>query len=700
MVNSTVVATLTIYVNSAIGNDANAGTRLNPYKTITRALKVTTTPKMIQLAPGTYSTASGEVFPLIIPVGVLVVGHEATKGQDIVISGSGKYKSESFGVQNTTLVLLNDAHLMGITLTNPTEKGTGVWIESTSPTLANNTFLKCGREAVFVSGTAKPLIQDNVFVQNGVGGLVMAGSSKGEVLGNVLQKNALGIAISDFATPIVANNTLVENRNAIALSRDARPILRNNLIENNLQAGLLVNGNAAPDLGSPPEPAGNIFHHNGQFDIQNTTSVHLISVGNQLNPAQIKGMIEFIGATEDTSKEVLVNTSFSDMVGHWAAAFAEVLYNRDLMSGFPDGTFRPEIPITRAQYADVIAKSFQLLSTNRTRKFTDVKPGFWAKPAIERAASMEFISAFPDGTFQPMQNLTRIQAIVSLVNGLKLSGGNPNILSVFRDRAQIPSSATNTVAVATQNLLVVSYPQIEQLEPLRDITRAEVAAFIYQALVVSGKEKPIASPYIVNSNVEIPSYADFVTHWAAPFIQALVSMGLTHGFAHETFEPDQPITRAQYAALVAVCFKATPKHPAPDFTDVPRDFWAYNAIKIAAQGGFVGGFRDGSFRPQQNVLRLQVIVSLVNGLALKAADNDTLLGYSDRNTIPNYARTAVATATQNKIVVNYPDPKQLQLNREATRGEATAMVYQALVAVRQTPSISSPYIFSHSSFEK
>ncbi|MGH2414257.1 MAG: DUF1565 domain-containing protein, partial [Brasilonema sp.] len=414
MVNSTVVATLTVYVNPAIGNDANAGTRLNPYKTITRALKVTTTPKMIQLAPGTYSTASGEVFPLVISVGVIVVGHEATKGQGIVISGSGSYKSESFGTQNITLVLLNDAQLMGITLINSTEKGTGVWIESTAPTLANNTFIKCSREAVFVSGTAKPLIEDNVFVQNGVGGLVMAGNSKGEVLRNILQKNALGIAISDYATPIVANNTFLQNRNAIALSRHARPILRNNLLENSIQGGLLVNGNAAPDLGSLQDPAGNIFRHNGQFDIQNTTSVQLISVGNQLNPAQVKGMIEFIAATENTSEGVLVNTSFSDMVGHWAAAFVEVLHNRNLMSGFSDSTFRPEAPITRAQYADVIAKSFQLPPCNRTRKFTDVKPGFWAKSAIERAASMEFLSAFPDGTFQPMQNLTRIQAIVSL----------------------------------------------------------------------------------------------------------------------------------------------------------------------------------------------------------------------------------------------------------------------------------------------
>ncbi|WP_017318461.1 DUF1565 domain-containing protein [Mastigocladopsis repens] len=504
MVNSTVVATLTVYVNPAIGNDANAGTRLNPYKTISRALKDITTPKMILLAPGVYSTASGEVFPLVIPPGVSVVGHEATKGQGIVISGSGQYKSESFGVQNMTLLLLTNAQLLGVTVINPLEKGTGVWIESTVPTLANNTFIKCGREGVFVSGTAKPLIQDNVFVQNGIAGLVMAGNSKGEVLRNILQKNALGIAISDFAAPLVANNTLSENRNAIALSRDARPVVQNNLIENNIQRGLLVNGNATPDLGSTQNQAGNIFRHNGQFDIQNNTSVQLISVGNQLNPTQVKGLVELITATENTPRPVLVSTSFSDMAGHWAAAFVEALYQRNLMNGFADGTFQPEASITRAEYA----------------------------------------------------------------------------------------------------------------------------------------------------------------------------------------------------ALVAACFKPISKRAVPVFTDVPKDFWAYSAIQIAAQGGFVGGFSDRTFRSEQNVLRLQVIVSLVNGLALKAANNNPLLGYSDRNTIPNHARTAVATATQNKIVVNYPDPKLLQPNREATRGEVAAMVYQALVAIRRTPSINSPYIVSASSFEK
>ncbi|OUL21155.1 hypothetical protein BV372_31870 [Nostoc sp. T09] len=693
MVNSTLVTTL--YVNSVQGNDANAGSRLSPFKSLTRALKASTKSTIIQLGPGTYSAATGEVFPLMIPAGVIVVGNEASKGAGIAIVGNGTYQSPSFGMQNITLLLQEDASLRGVSVTNTTSKGTGVWIESTAPTVANNTFINCAREGIFTTGTAKPAILDNVFLQNAASGLTMARNSKGEVLRNVFQKNALGIAISDSAAPLVANNKLSENQTAIALSRDARPVLRQNLITNNIQGGLLVNGNAIPDLGSTQDAAGNVFRDNKEFDLQNVTSQPLISVGNQLNPIQVKGAVDFLSATVESASQVSVGTSFYDLGGHWAAAFVEALVSKNLISGFPDGSFSPNAPITRAQYAAIIAKTFPPPNGSKVSNFTDVKPDYWAASAILRAANMGFISGFPDGTFRPGQNLTRIQAIVSIVNGLKWSGGNPNVLSVYRDRAQIPSYATNAVAIATQKLLVVNYPKAEQLEPLRDINRAEVAAIIYQALVAIGQEKAIPSSYIVNPDVDIPSFSDLKGHWAEAFIRALVSMSLTTGFADGSYQPDKPMTRAQYAALVAGAFNPTPKRPAIDFTDVAKDFWAAKAIQIAASGGFVSGFSDRTFRPDQNVQRLQVIVSLVNGLALPAADNDTLLVYSDRNAIPEYARKAVATATQQQIAVNYPDPKQLVPVREATRAEVAAMVYQALVAIQRTSAIKSPYIVSH-----
>jgi hypothetical protein len=689
MVNTNPIATL--YVNPLRGKDTNSGSRTSPFKTLTRALKVSS-PAIIQLATGNYNSRNQEVFPLIVPNGVTVVGNEAIKGAGIVISGSGEYQTSSFGVQNVTLVLLNQASLRGVTVTNPVAKGTGVWIESTAAHIANNTLTNCGREGVFTSGTAKALIVDNVFVQNAASGMFMARNSKGEVLRNVLQKNPLGIVISDFAAPIITHNKFSDHRTAIALARNARPVLRHNLMMKNSQGGLLVNENAVPDLGNTQDIGGNIFSDNREFDIQNNSTQALMSVGNKLNPTQVKGQVNFPPAMIDNPMQS-ANTGLIDIAGHWAAEFVEALVNKGLISGFPDGTFAPNAPITRAQYAAIIAKTFNLPTKNQSTQFKDVKSDFWGATAITKAAQMGFISGFPDGTFRPGQNLTKVQALVSVVNGLQLSGGDPHILSVYDDRAQIPSYATNAIATATAKQLVVNYPQTELLQPLRDITRAEVASLIYQALVTNKEEKAIASPYIVRVDVALPTFTDLGGHWAEPFIVALANMGITHGFADGSYQPNKPMTRAQYAALVAGAFNPTPKRAATEFVDVPKQFWAYQALQIATSGGFVSGFSDRTFRPHQNVQRLQVIVSLVNGLALTATNNDTFT-YTDSNTIPEYARKAVITATQKSIIVNYPNPKLLAPTREATRAEVAAMVYQALVAIQRAPSINSAYIIS------
>ena len=71
MVNSRLVATL--YVNTVTGKDTNTGSRPAPFKSMTYALKKAKTSTIIQLANGTYSTANGEIFPLVISPGVLVV---------------------------------------------------------------------------------------------------------------------------------------------------------------------------------------------------------------------------------------------------------------------------------------------------------------------------------------------------------------------------------------------------------------------------------------------------------------------------------------------------------------------------------------------------------------------------------------------------------------------------------------------------
>jgi parallel beta-helix repeat protein len=684
----------TLYVNPAIGKDTGTGSATTPFKSLTRALASAKSGTTIQLAVGTYNTANAEVFPLTVPAGVMLLGHEPSKGKGILIFGSGTYASPTFGSQNIAIRLESGAQLRGVTVTNQVERGTGVWIESTSPIVANNTFMGCGREGVFVTGTSKPLLLDNVFIENASTGMGLMRNAKGEVRRNVCQKTGYGIAISDSAAPLIADNKLIGNRAGIFLSREARPVLRRNLIEKNSAGGLLVTGNARPDLGSPQDPAGNILRDNGQVDLQNGTSLAIVSVGNQLNPTQVKGSV--VLGTALVPAAMMGPTEFSDLGGHWAEAFVQALVRRGLIRGFPDGTFKPEASITRAEYAAIIAKTFDLPRQRGTGAgvFPDVSADFWASEAISQAVNMGFVSGFPDGTFRPQQNLTRVQALVSLVSGLGLRGGNPDLLLFYSDRAQIPSYATEAIATATQRRLVVNYPQPNQLEPMRNITRAEVAALIYRALVATAQAEAIASPYIVSPDPYIPSFTDIQDHWAADFIRRLGALNLINGFADGSFQPDAPLNRAQYAALVTKIFNPTPIRPAVQFIDIPADFWALAVITSAYRGGFLSGFPDQTFHPQQNLRRIELIISLVNGLSIPNAEASLLEIYEDRDTIPAYAKAAVAAATQVGFIVNYPTLALLEPKREATRAEAIAFVYQALVRAGRVSPIYSPYIVS------
>jgi parallel beta-helix repeat protein len=711
-----------LYVNSSTGNDRNAGSQASPYKTLTRALQQATANTTIALSPGTYSTATGEVFPLVVPASVIVSGNESGRGNGTLIQGSGVYVSPTFNQQNITLRLENDAQLRGVTVTNPIAKGTGVWIESTNPTIANCTLTNCGREGIFITGNGTPDISDNFFQQNAASGISIARNGKGEVRRNVFQRTGYGIAIGNDAAPLVSENRAIENRSGIVLSNAARPVLRNNIVERNTSQGLTVLNSALPDLGRSQDPGGNIFQDNGEFDLQNATANPLISAGNLLNPARVSGVVNFVMSQVMVSSSVpptptpqptaqptpvpaptpvptpapqptpTPGTRLPDISGYWAEGFIRGLVDRGILAGFPNGMFQPEQNLTRAEYAAAIAKAFDLPLKQNSSGFVDVAANFWAAAAIAKAERMGFISGFPDGSFRPSQNLTRVQALVSVIGGLGLTGSNPNALTVYRDRAQIPSYATDAVAAATQKHLVVNYPQVDQLRPLVDITRAEVAAILYQSLVATGRAPAIASAYIVNPDFSVSTFADMSGHWTRDFVRGLSSQGLITGFADGTFKPDNGMSRAQYAALLSNVFKPASVRPAVQFSDVPANFWAATAIAQVYQGGLLSGFENGTFQPSQNVSRLEVLLALVNALKLPAGDPALLNAFADARTLPTDSQAGVASAIAQRLVVNYPQLRQLTPYRSATRGEVAAMVYQALVQSARSQSVSSPYL--------
>ena len=111
----------------------------------------------------------------------------------------------------------------------------------------------------------------------------------------------------------------------------------------------------------------------------------------------------------------------------------------------------------------------------------------FARPgSIARANRVGFLAGYPDSTFRPQQNLTIAETIVSLVNGLLFADGNPNSLSVYVDRAQIPSFATDEIATATEGKIVVNHPAREKLSPPRHHPRRDIRPHLPN----SGSHKP------------------------------------------------------------------------------------------------------------------------------------------------------------------------------------------------------------------
>ncbi len=182
-------------------------------------------------------------------------------------------------------------------------------------------------------------------------------------------------------------------------------------------------------------------------------------------------------------------------------------------------------------------------------------------------------------------------------------------------------------------------------------------------------------------------------YWARPYITALAASGVVSGYAGDYFRPNQTITRAEFAALLQDAFNNQSVPGTTAYQDIDANFWGIPAINSATRTGFLQGYPGDIFRPTQEIPRVQVLVALASGLKLPPSNTEQVLqSYQDVSEIPNYAREKVAAATNAGVVANYPDRNLLVPNRNATRAEVAAMIYQAMVHTGKLQPIESPYV--------
>lgn len=286
-----------LFVNPSVGNETTGNGSVGaPFKTITQALRVAQPNSVIVLSNGTYSTSSGETFPLMLKPGVSIQGDPRTRGGNTVIQGGGTFISPTFARQNITILGANSSGVTGVTVTNPNPRGYGMWIESSSPMVTDNTFTGNSHDGISITGNSAPTIRSNYFYQNGANGMTIYGTSRPEVRENVFEKTGFGINIAQKAAPMLVGNRITQNRSGIVSQANAHPILRGNVIEGNTEDGVVAIATSQPDLGTATEPGGNVFRQNGRYDINSRSSSQVIpAFGNQLALARTTGNIDLAG---------------------------------------------------------------------------------------------------------------------------------------------------------------------------------------------------------------------------------------------------------------------------------------------------------------------------------------------------------------------------------------------------------------------
>ena len=155
------------------------------------------------------------------------------------------------------------------------------------------------------------------------------------------------------------------------------------------------------------------------------------------------------------------------------------------------------------------------------------------------------------------------------------------------------------------------------VKPNNQITRAEVATIFYRLL-----EDEVRDEYDTTTNDFSDVTAD---SWYNQTVSTLARMGIVKGYEDGSFRPNAPITRAEFGAIATRFFAETGATYVPGtFTDVTGDEWYANAIQDAVNLGLIGGYPDGTVRPNNNITRAEAC-AIVNRTLGRVPDADHLL---------------------------------------------------------------------------
>ena len=176
--------------------------------------------------------------------------------------------------------------------------------------------------------------------------------------------------------------------------------------------------------------------------------------------------------------------TFTDLSeSHWAYYAVNILAENFILNGYLDGTFKPEANITRGEFAKIIVSATDTLDASAASSFSDVSEDDWYYYYVSSAYKEGFITGYPDGTFRPNDNITRAD-ICTIVSR---SIGSPTTVSgnLFSDDSAIPSYAKIPVYALVRRGIINGMGD-GAFAPTAYATRAQTAKIIYAAFFSNG----------------------------------------------------------------------------------------------------------------------------------------------------------------------------------------------------------------------
>lgn len=270
--------------------------------------------------------------------------------------------------------------------------------------------------------------------------------------------------------------------------------------------------------------------------------------------------------------------------------------------------------------------------------------------------------------------------------GLPL-GGAANIPSMMQG---IPVNGCSTGGAATPIIqgtpVITGASQAAVANPISIQTASSIQLQRMVLVPMPMNTTGAAAPVISSQFTDVSS-----NFWASNEINKLASAGIISGYPDRTFKPDLPVSRAEFASLLVsgLNLQNTPTFPQQIFRDVPNSNWANTSIDKAYNRGLIAGYPNDTFRPSDSVSIAEALTTMSKTLPGNLSGNDAmqiLSNYKDADAVPTWARISVAKALNSGLTQAFPNPNQINPNKNATRADIAAMLSQ----LRQTLALEAP----------